>query len=399
MAVFPSLHSIQDKAVAKKITAAIRKYMPPLLRKESKDKLTSRSLRQGAITELSIHSAITLFQVCARSGHSTGTSLDSYIDKRNVAKILPTANALHQQHNIFAKVVLPQLESLVADIFPPIGSLMTAMYTVSIPEFQPGNRLYPILKICMVSIIMHHIDFERDCLPQKRVSSMLRNAAARAKISDPRVPQKLGLQEVLNYWSKQIKADFQNQLEVSKIESVANETGNQQQLCNMLVDLAKEVGESRKEISEMRTSFNDVVLENASHKATISTMGSEMNDMKHRLQIAERKVSQLRTPPPPQKRSSPVMSSPHLQHASSPPFLPLIDVPAKKAPAPLKLQLQYTFELAVVAEHQGKNKGKRLAMLLVDMARHKCIHPNQISKSSIPPAWNKNKSYLVNCLE
>ena len=132
-----------------------------------------RSLRQGAITELSMHSAITLFQACARSGHSTGTSLDSYIDKRIVAKTLPTANALHQQHNIFAKVVLPQLESLGADILPQTESLMTAMYTVSIPEFQLGNRLYPILKICTASIIMHHIDFERDCLPQNRVSSVL----------------------------------------------------------------------------------------------------------------------------------------------------------------------------------------------------------------------------------
>ena len=146
MAVFSSLHSIQDAAVAKKITAAIRKYLPASLSKESKDKFSSRSLHQGAITELSMHSAITLFQACARSGHSTGTSLDSYIDKRNVAKTLPTANALHQQHNIFAKVVLPQLEALGADILPQTESLMTAMYTVSIPEFQPGNQLYPILK-------------------------------------------------------------------------------------------------------------------------------------------------------------------------------------------------------------------------------------------------------------
>ena len=167
----------------------------------------------------------------------------------------------------------------------------------------------------------------------------------------------------------------------------------------MLLDLTKEVRESRKEISEMRTSFNAVVLENASHKATISTMGSEMNDMKHRLQIAERKVTQLRTPPPPQKRSSPVMGSPHLHHASSPPFSPLIDVPVGVAPALPKLALQYTFESAMVAEHEGKNKGERLAMILVDMARHKCIHPNQISKSSIPLAWNKNRSYLINCLE
>ncbi len=53
----------------------------------------------------------------------------------------------------------------------------------------------------------------------------------------------------------------------------------------------------------------------------------------------------------------------------------------------------------MVAEHAGKNKCKRLVFLLVDMARHKCINPNQISKSSILLAWNKNRSYLINCLE
>jgi hypothetical protein len=234
----------------------------------------------------------------------TRTSLDSYIDKRNVAKTLPAANALHQRHSIFAKVVLPQLESLGAEVFLKIESLMTAMYTVSIPEFQPGNRLHPVLKICTASIIMHHVDFESDCLPQNRVLSTLSAVAARAEISDPRVPQNLGPQEVLNFWSKTIKADFQNQFNASKVESLESKPGNQQLLCNMVLDLTKEIRESRKEIREMRSSFNAVVLENASHKATISTMANEMNNVKHRLHIAESKVSQLRTPPPPpQKRS------------------------------------------------------------------------------------------------
>ena len=110
----------------------------------------------------------------------------------------------------------------------------------------------------------------------------------------------------------------------------------------------------------MRTSFNAVVLENASHKATISTMGSEMNDMKHRLQIAERKVTQLRTPPPPQKRSSPVMGSPHLHHASSPPFSPLIDVPVGVAPAIPKLALQYTLSRRWLPNMKAKTKARDL---------------------------------------
>jgi hypothetical protein len=75
---------------------------------------------------------------------------------------------------------------------------MTGMFTVSIPEFQFGNRLYPVLKICSLSVIMHHIDFKNDCLPQNKVPSMLHAAVARAKFSDPRVLLNLGPQEVLN---------------------------------------------------------------------------------------------------------------------------------------------------------------------------------------------------------
>jgi hypothetical protein len=53
----------------------------------------------------------------------------------------------------------------------------------------------------------------------------------------------------------------------------------------------------------------------------------------------------------------------------------------------------------MVAKHADKNKGKRLALLFIDTAWHKCIHPDQILKSSIPLAWNINRSYLINCLE
>jgi hypothetical protein len=206
---------------------------------------------------------------------------------------------------------------------------------------------------------------------------------------------------------------------MSKSESgVVNEPTNNQhhQLCNMLLDLTKEIRESRKETVQMRTSFNNVVLENASHKATIAMMVNKMNDMKYCLHILERKASQLFTPPP-QKRSSPkIGGSPQLYHASesivqapvamdlqdnfaSPCYSAVIDEPIKRAPALPKLALQCTFESTIFAKRAGKNKGERLSLILVDMARHKCIYPDQISKSSIPLAWNKNRRYLINYLE
>ena len=139
--------------------------------------------------------------------------------------------------------------------------------------------------------------------------------------------------------------------------------------------------------------------------------------MASRLEITERKVSQLCTPPPQLRnekftRSSLEMGSlsPHLHHASDVDVIQAAAVNLKyifTSPACSllgvvlalpKLALQYTSDSAMVAEHAGKNKGKRLAVLFVLMAKHKCIHSNQISKSSIPLAWSKNKSYLINRL-
>jgi len=48
---------------------------------------------------------------------------------------------------------------------------------------------------------------------------------------------------------------------------------------------------------------------------------------------------------------------------------------------------------------KARTKARRLALILVDMVRHKCVHADQISKSPIPLAWIKNRSYLINCLE
>ncbi len=88
------------------------------------------------------------------------------------------------------------------------------------------------------------------------------------------------------------------------------------------------------------------------------------------------------------------MGSPHLHHASDvfqavaadlqdtftpPTCSPLDDMPVGVAPALPKLSLQYTSESAMVAKHAGKNKGKRLALLLIDMAWHKYILQSLLS--------------------
>ena len=64
------------------------------------------------------------------------------------------------------------------------------------------------------------------------------------------------------------------------------------------------------------------------------------------------------------------------------------------------LNLRNNFESAKVANNSsaGKNKGKQLSLVLIDMSRGKFLQ-NPIVNSTIPPDFDKNKSYLRNCLE
>jgi hypothetical protein len=65
--VVPALNSYRDESVTKKMTAVIwqklHKNFPPNIKKS----FTAKSLRQGSIAELTLHSDITVFQVWAQT--------------------------------------------------------------------------------------------------------------------------------------------------------------------------------------------------------------------------------------------------------------------------------------------------------------------------------------------
>eukprot|EP00956_Cyclotella_meneghiniana_P002525 scaffold2885_cov62-Cyclotella_meneghiniana.AAC.2 len=107
-AVFPSLHQVQDKAVAKKLTNAIRDNLPDDIPKHVRDRFSAKSLRKGGTTTVSMVGGLSIFNVSSRTGHSTGTTIDNYIDPSNPVTSFPAANALHGVTTLTALPVLPQ---------------------------------------------------------------------------------------------------------------------------------------------------------------------------------------------------------------------------------------------------------------------------------------------------
>ena len=74
---FPTLHRINDESVVKRMTTVIRESLPEGTQKH----FASKSVKKGTVNIMSEHPNATVFSVCARSGHTTRTTLDLYYEK------------------------------------------------------------------------------------------------------------------------------------------------------------------------------------------------------------------------------------------------------------------------------------------------------------------------------
>jgi hypothetical protein len=97
--------------------------------------------------------------ICSRTGHSTGTNLDSYADDRNVVRGIAAGKALAGWSNVRASVNVPSFECIRS--YDPataknVDSFIERLFVVSLPDFQPGGHLYRVLETCAASLVMYH---------------------------------------------------------------------------------------------------------------------------------------------------------------------------------------------------------------------------------------------------
>ena len=104
--VFPSLYSTKTNGVAKKMANVLRAMIkfvvgercPASVIKSLKKKFTGKSLRQGSITTAAYRGLLSIFELCARSGHSTGLSIDFYIDQSSPLHGLKCKYCIRYKH-------------------------------------------------------------------------------------------------------------------------------------------------------------------------------------------------------------------------------------------------------------------------------------------------------------
>jgi hypothetical protein len=100
----PDLHSLNDSRVTKKVTAVIRERS---CRRDAWLTLSAKSTRRGSITQLCTHRSIRGLDACGRSGHTTGTLIDSYLDKTFIARGLRGGKALPGFMDVDVNIKVP----------------------------------------------------------------------------------------------------------------------------------------------------------------------------------------------------------------------------------------------------------------------------------------------------
>jgi hypothetical protein len=174
-----------DESITKKITAVIRQNLHKDCPLNIKQSFTAKSLSQGSIGELTLHSDITVFQACDRTVHSTNTSIDSYIDTTHLAKTIPDANVLAGKINIYAHIVLMKLNAIGILYVAQVDKLVDKLFSVNVPAFDKCGHLSVVLCTRAASLIMHHRQLTGK-FPGNAISSHLYEAARGAIIVDPR---------------------------------------------------------------------------------------------------------------------------------------------------------------------------------------------------------------------
>ena len=156
--VFPDLHRCQDSEVTKKVTRVIRDNLPPGCPQKIVNSFSAKSTRQGSITEALGHRAIQTSDTCARSGHTTGTSVDSYYDRTCIILGLRAAKALCGYDDVDGDIKVPRLECLGANTEDHCRSLRSI-------TFQFPSITITVYEVTVWSSKKKH---NRDCNPHSR---------------------------------------------------------------------------------------------------------------------------------------------------------------------------------------------------------------------------------------
>ena len=298
--VYPELHAISDKAVAGKITANLRSTLPRGVSKAKVEEITGKSLRKGAITEISMHRQSDIFMVAVRSGHAIECALDYYLDRSNVGLSITGARILAGYEDCYQRALFARLECLCPRNREMVKVFMEHVIPSNIPEWMPGGTKHPLKKLFLASLLHHHKHFLENFGPTCSITSYLNERAREVKLSNPLYPD-CSPEMVLQHWSDIVKDDHLKRNKCIYASAQEGISG----LKGLLTTVAANQAELIAEVNSLKRKMDDRdLVVDTSLKALEkgvsnikSTQDNELDWCKSQILHMQHKLASIRTPP------------------------------------------------------------------------------------------------------
>lgn len=255
---------------------------------------SGKSLRQSSITESLNSNKISVPEGAARTGHSTGTCMDSYRDKSNPTNGLRAAKQLAKFPDLDSAVIVPRLTALGSANLEMAKRFMDTLFPTDVKLFKSGMKLRPILEICCASMIQYHRDVSKDSGVSNIISSRMRQVADEISLVDPLHPH-LSPALVLKEWSIIIEKDvLDRRLGASRADpNLVSITATLNQLVTMVAslqtdlrdvkehstDLAATVACQESEICQLRQKESSYHAENSKLVTLLTTAKAQLKAM------------------------------------------------------------------------------------------------------------------------
>ena len=393
--VFPDLYQMKDSSVTSKLTTIIRDNLPVSCPMEIKSLFTAKSMRQAAITQMSIHPELGLFDTCARSGHSTGTTLDTYLDKNGIARGIRGAKGMAGYRFLDFDGKMPRLECLGFQASSrAVSDFVDKLFVVSIPAFKVQGHLHIVLKISAASLLMNHCKVTSECGYANAISSKIRNAAREANIVDCRYPN-MSPEQIVDEWSKMVMEDFNlRNLEIAKAQPDAPSIAATLNQCVALLTTMS------TDINELKLQNGNAITTIATQKSQISQLHNEIAGLKSGLHESKKKLAFIRTPessPPTRARTATKRSADESVLAAANSDDSRSSTRQRTTATSTARKLDYGNEARAVAESHSDGE-KQIKNAIVHMAMDGLLYNPDLKDTDIPKSYS-DRQKMVNTLE
>ena len=149
---------------------------------------------------------VSFIESLVRSGHSTGTNQDPYVDRCNFALASAGGNAINHWKDVHTPVYPPRITCLTDMEREHALRMIDELFIITTVDFLPNGVLRPVLICSFAALVMYYPQTIHELGMQHALSLAIRNAGIAAEIRSrggETVPHK-----VLLDWSKQITDDF-----------------------------------------------------------------------------------------------------------------------------------------------------------------------------------------------